>query len=514
VTTEDVTDPSLESIFRSETATLFDDVEARLLSVEQGCRELDRDWRAVLGALHTIKGNCGMVERDAAEAASHALEQAAREVRDRPIDTQRAGIDGLLASLDRLRATAFPDGGRPEPAPGAPPVEASTTTTERRELVDPQARLDDVLEASDDVASLLERIASVVRRDQRAAGRSRLGQELGALEHAAGRCVQLLRRAVMDLRLVPLRGLVARFVRPVRDLARGLGKQVEVRASVGELAIDRSVADRLAEPLVHLVRNAVAHGVEAPAERVRAGKPDVGVIEIAASTAAGRLELRVRDDGRGFDFDRLRATAEQRGLEVAALDRDALIALAFAPGVSTAPQATAIAGRGVGLDQTRRAVEAIGGSIQVTSEAGAGTEFRMRVPMALALQRALVVRRGELFYALPFAATLEVARWPRDAGGSVDGVGWRADRVPSVAPLDGVAVSPVGAMGVLVVRGDGVAALSVHQVLGYQDVTIRELDPIFGRPRGVTGAAILVDGQVALVLDPDALEPVAEPEAA
>lgn len=509
------TDGTLDAVFRAETSVLLDEVEARLLGVERGARALEQEWRALLGALHTIKGNCGMVERTAAETASHALEHTAREVRGQAPAAQAAVVDDLLTSLDALRALAFGDAtAAPTTRSGREPLaEAATRPTSGVHI--PAAHLDELLELGDDVASLLDRLTALGRRRPRGERTAALATQVSDLGHDAARRAHALRRAVMNLRLVSLRSLLGRFDRPIRELARHSGKQVDLRVRVGELAIDKQVAERLSEPLLHILRNAVDHGLEPPRARARAGKPELGAIEIAAEVDAGRLLLTIRDDGRGLDLDALRAAAAARGHTVSPHDRQALLDLVFAADLSTSRETTTLSGRGVGLDQSRRALEAIGGAIEVASERGRWTEFRLRAPLALALQRALVVRRGDILYAVPFRATVEVARIPAATLTAAGVLPWRGNQVPLVAPPDQLTVATSDhVVGVVVARGGGAAAIAVDDVLGYQDVTIRELHPVFGRPRGVAGAALLVDGTIALVLDPDALDDARPAEAA
>lgn len=509
-------DTEVDTVFRVETSSLFDDAEARLLAVERACRSLDQEWRALLGLLHTIKGNCGMVGRERAEAGCHELEHRARAVRDRALAQQADGAAELLADLDRVKADAL----------GVPAEMASTerraggTDVTRTAVRVPgagavgAAHLDELLDATDDVVTMLERLAAWPRLS-RANVPVATSAGLAELSHAATRSVRTLRRTVMELRLVPLRTLLGRYVRPLHDLARQTGKQVDVQLQVGELAVDREIADRLGEPLLHILRNAIDHGVEATHERVRAGKPEQATVMIRAEVEAGRIVLVIRDDGRGIDVSALRAAAQAMGRDVSGADRAALLDLVFAPELSTSRETTLTSGRGVGLDQSRRAIEAVGGIITVTSEAGAWTELRLRVPLALAMQRALVVRRADVRYAVPFRTTIEITRWTAAATRDGGTICWRDRTLPLVAPADGFIAPPHEVRtGVVVTRGDDVAAIAVDEILGYQDVTIRRLDRIFGRPRGIAGAALALDGGVVLVLDPDALERAHTAEAA
>ncbi|HUQ02091.1 MAG TPA: ATP-binding protein [Kofleriaceae bacterium] len=511
-------DSEVESVFRAETAVLFDDAEGHLLAVERACRVLDQEWRALLGSLHTIKGNCGMVGRELAESACHELEHQARDVRERSLAQQADGVAELLAGLDDVRRDAF---GKGQTSPTVAQVESalppeSGTTPAPATASRPwgaaavgAARLDALLDVTDDVVTMLERLATLPRAAPVPS------VVLAELSHSASRSVRTLRHNVMELRLVPLRTLLGRYVRPLHDLARTKGKQIDVQLQVGELAVDREIADRLSEPLLHVLRNAVDHGVEPPVARARVGKAERATIAIRAEVSAGRMMLVIRDDGRGIDVAALRAEAERRNIALADIDHAALLDLVFAPELSTSPQTTLTSGRGVGLDQSRRAIEAMGGTITVNSEAGAWTELRLRVPLALAMQRALVVRRADIRYAVPFRSTIEITRWVSVPAGGASAIPWRERMVPLVAPADGfMALARQLRTGVVVSYGDDVAAIDVEEILGYQDVTIRRLDGIFGRPRGISGAALALDGGVVLVLDPDTLERVRAPEAA
>ena len=510
-------DSEIDAVFRAETAILFGEADVRLLAVERACGVLDQEWRALLGLLHTIKGNCGMVGREAAEAACHELEHRARAVRERPVAQQADGAAELLVELDRLRVDALD-----EPAAraddGARGAESAADAEAAPRAANPgsvaAARLDELLDATDDVVTMLERLAALPRAS-RARDPAASPAALAELAHAATRSVRTLRHTVMQLRLVPLRNVLGRYVRPLHDLARQSGKQIDVQLEVGELAVDREIADRLGEPLLHILRNAVVHGVEPPVERARAGKPERATITVRAEVAAGRIALAIRDDGRGIDVAALRAAAERQGRDTRDADRGALLELVFAPELSTSDEATLAAGRGVGLDQSRRTIEAVGGTITVQSEPGAWTELRLRAPLALAMQRALVVRRADVRYAVPFRAAIEITRWRAGAAGDGTAIPWRDRTLALVAPADGFRAADRDPWtGVVVTRGEDVAAIAVDEVLGYQDVTIRRLDEVFGRPRGISGAAVALDGGVVLVLDPDALEHVAAAEAA
>jgi two-component system chemotaxis sensor kinase CheA len=321
----------------------------------------------------------------------------------------------------------------------------------------------------------------------------------------AQRRVADLRAEVLGLRLVPLSTLQLRYERLVRDLGRATGKQVGLDTRGFDVAVDKQVVDHLAEPLLHIVRNAVDHGIEPPRERIRAGKPEVGTVSMRAHARGGVLTLVVADDGRGVDAARLAEAAARRGTDTTGWPRERVLELVFAAEVSTADRVTTLSGRGVGLDQARRALERIGGSIALDATVGAGTAFRIRVPLVIAVQRSLLVGCADVTVAIPFTAVVEALQLPRAAVGG-GGLPWRDRTLPirSLAVelgLDGAGAGPHASFVIVEVE-TGPVAFQVDRLAGHQDLMIQELDPVFGRPRGITGAAALPDGRTVAVVDP------------
>jgi two-component system chemotaxis sensor kinase CheA len=489
-------DEVFRELFVEEATPLTAEIEAHLLDLERSAAAIGDRWRALLGALHTLKGNCGMVGLDQAADVLHVMEQRAREVRVWPTDRQGTAIAALVQVADRLRETLL--GPQPDAALGEErvrlaaevPAEVETAIEPESRAREPAAahiripssRLDRLLETTADLGASSERLRAIVRTTRRR----------DALELADGAARRLadVRAQVMDLRLVPLSDVLVRFDRAVRDLARATDKRVTLAVTGGEVNVDKHVAEQVAEPLLHVVRNAVDHGIESPRERSHAGKAESGVVSIDARAAGGMLHVLVADDGRGIDVDRLTAAAAARGIDVAAWPADQRLELIFAPEVSTADRVTTISGRGIGLDQARRALERIGGSIRVDSEVGSGTRFHLRLPLVVAVQRSLLVRCGSEVYGIPFTSVIEVVRVaPTGIPACVlaEELGTRRAQTPPA--------------WIVVERSDAPLAVLVDGVIGHQELTIRELDPLFGRPRGVTGAALLADGQIVPVLE-------------
>jgi two-component system chemotaxis sensor kinase CheA len=336
---------------------------------------------------------------------------------------------------------------------------------------------------------------------------------LGQVSSHLARVTSQLRDRVVRLRLVPLEALFARMPRLVRDAARQVGKDVEFVADGHEIELDRGVVEAMGDPLVHLLRNAVDHGIEPPDVRRAVGKPPRGRIELTAERRENRIVLTVRDDGAGIDLEAVRAAAVRRGLLAAeaaqTLGREELVRLLFTPGFSTREQVTALSGRGVGLDVVRREVERLGGAIAVHTEPGRGTAFAIELPAALI--RVLVVRVGEDLVALPLHAVVEAFRLsPAEvfgAAGAGQAVRFRGRVVPLVrgtALLGADAVAPPSANPPVVVlrSGERLLGLVVDALLGEEEVVVRRLDPRLGVARAVAGATILNDGRLALILDP------------
>jgi two-component system chemotaxis sensor kinase CheA len=326
------------------------------------------------------------------------------------------------------------------------------------------------------------------------------------------RCDLLLKRLyelVMELRLVPFDSAADRLVQTVEDLAEDLGKPSGLAVAGREVRLDRSVLDGLLEPLLHLLRNAVDHGIESADERAAAGKPERGRIELTLDRRSDALQVTVRDDGRGIDPDDIRRIAVARGTitpEAAAALSDAEARmLVTRPGFSTAATTDEVSGRGVGMDVVRYRVESLGGHLSIESEPGVGTEMRLALPQTLAVIQALLVRCHDEVYALPVAAveqTLRTGRGGRfdfDPGVEVIDLADRL-RIPRRGPG-----ARQGGRGLMLDAGGGGIGLLVDEVLERREIVVRPLEPPLSRLAEYAGASLLEDGRVALVLDPAAL---------
>jgi two-component system sensor histidine kinase and response regulator WspE len=316
---------------------------------------------------------------------------------------------------------------------------------------------------------------------------------------------------VIGSRMRPFGEGVAGFPRMVRDLAKDLGKRVRFDIVGTDVPVDRDILSRLEAPLNHILRNAVDHGIETPAERLAAGKPEQARLLLEARHHAGQLLVRVSEDGRGIDPARIRAKVVERGLQaadvVARLGERELFDL-FLPGFSTAKQVTEISGRGVGLDVVHQAVVATGGSVRVESRLGAGTTFALQLPVTLSVVRAALVEVASEPYAFPLARIDRVLRAGADRISSVQGrlqcdVDGEATGLVDAATLLGLGETARGDSTSVVVLGDegGRVGVVVSRFLGEEDLVVRTLDPRLGKVPHVSAAAILDDGRPVLILD-------------
>jgi two-component system chemotaxis sensor kinase CheA len=339
------------------------------------------------------------------------------------------------------------------------------------------------------------------------------------------RNVRELQESVMRVRMLPISFVFSRFPRMVRDLGQRLGKQVELKVTGDQTELDKTVLEKIGDPLVHLVRNSVDHGIEMPQARVAAGKPAMGVVSLEAYHKGGNIVVEVCDDGGGLQQERILAKARERGLVGAndVLSDEQIYDLIFMAGFSTADHATDISGRGVGMDVVRRNIKELGGSIEVRSTAGSGSRFTITLPLTLAIVDGQSVSVGRETYIVPLVTIIESlqlqARDVNRIAGHQEVFWFRDGYVPIVRLHEVFGVEPratdLHAGLIMVVEGEGRrVGLFVDDLLGQQQVVIKSLETNFRRVDGVSGATILGDGAVALILDVPGLIRVASMQAA
>jgi two-component system, chemotaxis family, sensor kinase CheA len=320
-----------------------------------------------------------------------------------------------------------------------------------------------------------------------------------------------LQEAVLAIRMLPISNVFSRFPRLVRELSSRLDKRVEVRMSGESTELDRGLIEKISDPLTHLVRNAVDHGLETPQARIAAGKPPVGVINLRASQRGGNIVIEVSDDGRGLDVERIRARAAERGMAVPADATDEDVwPLIFEAGFSTAEEVTDVSGRGVGMDVVKRNIQSLNGTIDLFSTPGQGMRVTVSVPLTLAIMEAMTVSVGGEIYVLPLACVVESrsveAADVHTLPGQGDTLRVRDDYLPvlQLARLFPPRVpAALGGGGIaVIVETDGCdAALLVDELVGQQQVVVKSLETNFRKVPGLSGATVMGDGSVALILD-------------
>ena len=422
--------------------------------------------------------------------------------------------------------TGYPGyGRRASDVPGADGVRAGRRESDKIVAKDTTiridtARLDQVLDLSGEIGLTKNRLMCL--RAQMLSGAPD-ADTLRALDESISRLDVLvgdLQSAVMKTRMQPIGRLFHRYPRLVRELARQLGKNVDVELQGEETELDRTMIEELADPLVHLVRNAVDHGIETPEERAAHGKPERGSVVLSAEHSGDRIVIRVADDGRGMRPDVLRARAIGAGLLDAATahamdDRQALQLILLA-GLTTRDQITSISGRGIGMDVVKTNIQRLNGRIEIASTLGAGTTIEINLPLTLAILPVLVVRLGEQRYALPLTMVREIMRIDPTQVQSVSGKATLVLRdevlpVRALAAMLGVPRAERPGYGVLLQTATGGLVLAVDGLVGREDVIIKPLEGF--KAKGIAGATLAGDGSVVLVLDMEALfaEPRPEP---
>lgn len=338
------------------------------------------------------------------------------------------------------------------------------------------------------------------------------------LRHVAdlGRITKELQHNAMSLRLVPIKATFQKMERLVRDLSGQCGKKCIFRTAGAETELDRVLAEALADPLVHMIRNALDHGLEFPDARVAAGKPESGTVLLKAYHQGPHVHIELSDDGQGIDPARIHAKAVAKGLiaDGASLSHGEITNLIFHPGFSTASAVTSVSGRGVGMDVVRRNIERLGGTIEIETGVGQGTTFRIRLPLTTAIIDGLVVRVGADRFIIP-SANLQAAIRPAAAAiSSGQGRGEMLDHRGREFPLErlnrrlripGAIENPGEGIVLLVETCDKVSALLVDEMIGKQAVVIKNLGGYLAELPGIAGGAILGDGNIALILDPSTL---------
>jgi two-component system chemotaxis sensor kinase CheA len=553
-------DLELVNEFVTESTGHLEQAEQDLLTLEENPADTEAIG-SLFRAFHTIKGVAGFLNLLQIQQLAHATENMLDRAREGKLAITGPASDIVMASLDLMKQliadvntaghgdkTIRPRAGVAAQAdvcdnyvaavergetPAAPIAVKKAVEEDRREGED-RRQVDrregtaanttmqsgdgtvkvntDRLDALIDMVGELVIAQSMVTQDvaTQIAHDQRVARNVGQL----GKIVRELQDLSMSLRMVQVGHCFRKMTRVVRDTARKAGKEAELVITGGDTELDRNVVDALGDPLVHMVRNSIDHGLEPADEREAAGKSRTGRVELKAYHKGGAIHIEIIDDGRGLNAEKIRAKAVKNGLftetEAAALPDADVHKLIFHAGLSTADAITDISGRGVGMDVVKRNIEALRGRVDITSEPGKGSVFTIRLPLTLAVIDGLVVKVGDEKYILPITSIEQSLRPTKDDLSTVQGRGEIVNVRGSLLPLVRVhrqfgveprSMDPTEALVVIVTDNERRVCLLVDELLGQEQVVIKNLGAQVGEVRGVSGGAVLGDGNVSLILD-------------
>jgi two-component system, chemotaxis family, sensor kinase CheA len=530
-------DPELIRDFTAESREHLQSIEQQVLVLDREAGNMEA-VHSVFRSFHTIKGLAGFLAFDVIQALAHEVETVLDLARNAQLAITPHVIDVVLESKDYvnrwLSVLEAPIENRPpfpEPDERLLSRVRSLTSNTTRETAEPEAQTP--TEAGADVHKsvvaarsvkvdtekldyLVDMVGemviaqSMVRHDPdlKVDGNGRLERNLAQL----ARISEEVQRTAMAMRMVPIGALFQKMVRMVRDLSRKCGKQIRVETDGEDVELDRNVVEELADPLMHMIRNAADHGIESAQERAAAGKDVTAVVRLRAFHRAGYIAIEVSDDGRGINRSKVLARARDKGIvaPTAQLSDAECDNLIFQPGFSTADQISNVSGRGVGMDVVRKHIQKLRGSVDLQSTEGEGTTFSLRVPLTLAIIDGLIVGTGTERYILPLTSVKGLFR---PAPGQVTTIEGRAevvtvrDRLLPVLRLyekfgiEPRTTDPTASVFVTAEVDENCFCIMVDELIGKQEVVIKSLGQAFRKVTGVAGGAILGDGRVGLIID-------------
>lgn len=525
----------------------LEDATGHLNAVESAFMELEKNVSAgggdeghltlILGNLHTLKGNSGMMGFVPLQQYVHKLESVLKGAADNSLPLTPGFFEVFYAALNTMRDALGKLADNPVELldfsdvmmllecltmKDADPAAISLSVGKKEEfgyLLQKSNTLKVNFEKLDELMNLVGEL--VIHRTALQSLEARLKETvkdrsiIEAFEssgQALGKTANDLREAIMKVRMLPIKAVFQRYSRLVRDLSHRHGKEVQLVFEGEETELDKTIIDEIGEPLLHLIRNAVDHGIEGPAERKRLGKPVAGTLLLRAGHENNNIVITVVDDGRGLSAARLKEAATAKGLissqEAREMSDQEALQLVFLPGFSTSGEVTETSGRGIGLDVVKKIVGSFNGIIEIESRGGEGTDFIMKLPLTLAIIQALMVEVAGQTFAVPLTAVLESIKIDDDAFHQV-GAGEMIrlrDRLLPIVRLDrffSLEKRVDDRMEYVVVIGSGEkrGGIVVDRLIGQQEIVIKGMDDYLGELPGIAGGTVLGDGRVALIMD-------------
>jgi two-component system chemotaxis sensor kinase CheA len=513
----------------------LDDAGNHLNAFDAGLLSLEKNgWSGsviqnMLGALHTLKGNSGMMGFDALKGYIHKVEELLKKVLDNETELDRV-MEILFDSANVIRNTLQEIGNEEgvhsdltdktlgiekflegaATGPQKQEVELSSYLGARTDTIKVDfKRLDDLLNLVGELVIYKTRLNQIETQVRGMVNEKSVSKELKDGLELMGKTISGLQEGIMRARMLPVISVFGKFPRMVRDLAKAQGKEIQLLFEGEETELDKTVIDELEEPLLHILRNAVDHGIETPEARVKSGKYGNGKIILSAAHESNNVIIQVRDDGRGINVERVREKGIERKLikPEDALDRETVLSLIFSPGFTTKEEATDLSGRGIGLDVVSRNIAKLNGQVIVESTPGAGTTFTIRLPLSLAIIPALMAEAAGEVYAIPMSAVEESIKVREDEIHLINNrevIRFREQVMPVIRLHDffGLGGKRKKRFYLVILSGaDRSIAVAVDKLRGQQEIVIKPLDETFGKSYGVAGASILGDGRIVLIID-------------
>ncbi len=514
--TEAVQTTEIEDKFRQEFLEALEVVERCVLSMEKAGAP-GGDLNEAFRSIHTLKGNAGFLGYQALEGLCMEMESFLDTLRQgtRSIDAGAAEI--LLGYLDRLRGLIQ---AKPAASSSPGPLSAPGPRAEMEGSAKSSAKKKDIRVDTDKLDQLFDLIGELITAEAMVIDSPDLrGLELENFPRAAAYLSKITRELQgvgMSIRMIPLEGLFGKMNRLVRDLGRKFAKEVQLEISGAETEMDRNIIEEISDPLVHIIRNALDHGIEDDETRRAKGKVPGGRIRLDARYEGNEIWITVGDDGEGLNRERILEVAKSRGLEVGASPSDEEVwRLIFEPGFSTAKEVSEISGRGVGMDVVKRNIEKLRGHIDIQTAPDQGTNFIMKIPLTLAIIDGVTLRSGEGLFSIPIADVVEFQNYQPGSETKTDpehSVLLLRDEILPVLALSKVFSSRTGngrpgekPVSIIVKSQGRKLALVVDEVVGYKQIVLKSLPESMAGLEGISGCTILGNGEVSLIVDINAL---------
>lgn len=525
--------------FIEESTEIIESLDKEMLKLEKNPHDKDL-LNSIFRSMHTLKGSAGFLNFSTIKDLSHKLESLLDKLRNEKLIVTSSIMDLLLLGLDLLKKMLEKVVKEQNDSIDIEEISLLITNISEGKILEKENSIENLkidLKTKENEIEEKEEVKNTgghsIRVDTRridiimnqvselVTGRNRLlqignkfhSEELNETAAFIGRITTELQSSIMEMRMVPLEKVFSRFPRVLRDLSKKLGKEIELEIIGQETELDRTVIEEIYDPLIHMLRNALDHGIEEAIEREKNGKDRVGKIEINARQEENFVYIEISDDGKGMDYRQIKQKAIENKIyteeELKEMTEDEIINIIFEPGFSTVEKISEVSGRGVGMDVVKNSIEKLGGIVEISTEKGMGSIFRIRLPLTLAIMQVLLIKVKEQKYALPLNSVIETIRIEKELVESLSGgelIFLRGKPLPlvylsSVFDIEESEKNGKKLNVIVLGFGEKKAGLVIDEMLGKQEIVIKPLGRYLGKIEGLTGTAILGDGSVIMILD-------------